>query len=648
MDRRSWLWRRKSSEKSPGETESSGGSMSSHSERFSDDQLYSNQSFQSPEVTSKAELQPEELEGSVKTLSRKLSEALLNISIKEDLVKQHSKVAEEAVEGWEKAESEVLALRQQVEVLTLRNSTLEDRVSHLDGALKECLRQLRQTREEYDEKMNEAIEKKNSEWQMTKAELENQLSDLRLQLQSAKKTEPSLTSIEKSEKEISALKLELASMAEELELRYIERELSNQAAEQASKLHLESAKKATKFEAECRRLNAALRKALATNGQKSIVESDDPKETNEFESNRTKPAKGINLMDDFLEMERLVALPKSDPSDSLQSLQNRLSEVEEALKRVEMDKQNVEISLSERENELKTSRNELKVAKSKLVKLEALLINANDARETTEKELVSVNGIVNVLQERVKRSDLEVAELKRQLDIKRREAESRLEDAYTKKMEAESRVATLEAELESLTPKADSLETEVGKERDRCRELEGELESLNTKVDALETEVGKERALSGKMGDRCRELEGELESLNLKVDSLETETKKERTVSGKMGDRCRELERELESLVSKVDSLETDVEKERALSKKMGVKCRELEGEISRLQRENQYPKPAIRNPEFTIKQDTELALAGSKYADCQKTIASLSRQLKTLATLEDFLIDTNEFSRRI
>lgn len=39
MDRRSWLWRRKSSEKSPsGETESS-GSLSSHSERFSDDQV---------------------------------------------------------------------------------------------------------------------------------------------------------------------------------------------------------------------------------------------------------------------------------------------------------------------------------------------------------------------------------------------------------------------------------------------------------------------------------------------------------------------------------------------------------------------------------------------------------------------------------
>lgn len=40
MDRRSWLWRRKSSDKSPGETDSSvsgSGSLSSPSERFSDE-----------------------------------------------------------------------------------------------------------------------------------------------------------------------------------------------------------------------------------------------------------------------------------------------------------------------------------------------------------------------------------------------------------------------------------------------------------------------------------------------------------------------------------------------------------------------------------------------------------------------------------
>lgn len=60
---------------------------------------YPPQSTQSPEVTSKAASNNEEVNESVKILSEKLSAALLNISAKEDLVKQHAKVAEEAVSG---------------------------------------------------------------------------------------------------------------------------------------------------------------------------------------------------------------------------------------------------------------------------------------------------------------------------------------------------------------------------------------------------------------------------------------------------------------------------------------------------------------------------------------------------------------------
>lgn len=34
------------------------------------------------------------------------------------------------------------------------------------------------------------------------------------------------------------------------------------------------------------------------------------------------------------------------------------------------------------------------------------------------------------------------------------------------------------------------------------------------------------------------------------------------------------------------------------------------------------------------------MAAAASKFSECQNTIASLGRQLKSLATLEDFFID--------
>lgn len=35
--------------------------------------------------------------------------------------------------------------------------------------------------------------------------------------------------------------------------------------------------------------------------------------------------------------------------------------------------------------------------------------------------------------------------------------------------------------------------------------------------------------------------------------------------------------------------------------------------------------------------------MASSKFAECQKTIASLGKQLKSLATLEDFLLDSDK-----
>lgn len=54
---------------------------------------------QSPEVTSKAASIDDESKESLRCLTEKLSAALVNVSAKEDLVKQHAKVAEEAIAG---------------------------------------------------------------------------------------------------------------------------------------------------------------------------------------------------------------------------------------------------------------------------------------------------------------------------------------------------------------------------------------------------------------------------------------------------------------------------------------------------------------------------------------------------------------------
>lgn len=41
--------------------------------------------------------------------------------------------------------------------------------------------------------------------------------------------------------------------------------------------------------------------------------------------------------------------------------------------------------------------------------------------------------------------------------------------------------------------------------------------------------------------------------------------------------------------------------------------------------------------------QEKELALAAKKFAECQKTIASLGQQLKSLATVDEILLDSEK-----
>ncbi|KAK9292072.1 hypothetical protein L1049_020027 [Liquidambar formosana] len=586
MDRRSWLWRRKSSEKSPGETESS-GSISSRSERFSDEQAYPNHNTQSPEVTSKAAPSDEEVNDNVKSLTEKLSAALLNISAKEDLVKQHAKVAEEAVSGWEKAENEVLSLKQQLEAATQKNSALEDRIVHLDGALKECVRQIRQAREEQEQKIHEAVVKRNREWESTKSEFESQLVELQAQLQTAKAEV--VASIERDtdirpkleavEKENLALKLELFSRAEELKVRIIERDLSTKAAETASKQHLESIKKVVKLEAECRRLKAVSRKAASANDNRSFtassvyvesftdsqsdsgerlmaIETDmrkmsglevndcEPGHSNSWASaliteldqfkNEKAPARNlmvpsgeINLMDDFLEMERLAALPGTESGSP-------------CLEAGAVSDQPIgeEISLK---SELEAMAHRTFELEEKLKRMEAEKVEANLALTECQKQLKMSYSLL-------KQAEVKLVELQTQLALAN-----------------ESKQAS-----------------------------EEEMQATNAKREVAESQL-------------------------------------------------RGVEAEIKALLSKVCSLEEEVEKEQALSAETVAKCRKLEDELSRMKHDDSLRHAISSNGELKLKQEKELQVAASKFAECQQTIASLGQQLKSLATLEDFLIDSEK-----
>lgn len=227
----------------------------------------------------------------VNDLKEQLSVAKLEITAKDNLATQHSKVAEEAVSGWEKADAEASELKKQLASISLLKITAEDRTSHLDGALKECLIQLRVAKEEHREKINEVILTKNKECDRIKTDLEAKITEFeqRLLRSAAENTALSRSlqehssmlrkisdeksqvevenellkrDIQSCEKESNSLKYEVHVVSKELEIRNEEKNMSLRSAEAANKQYLDGAKKIAKLEAECQRLRGLVKKKL--------------------------------------------------------------------------------------------------------------------------------------------------------------------------------------------------------------------------------------------------------------------------------------------------------------------------------------------------------------------------------------------------
>ncbi|KAI3673081.1 hypothetical protein L6452_39191 [Arctium lappa] len=566
MEKRSWLWKRKSSERSPGETESS-TSISSHSESNSDEKVEQDSSRKSPnhmqssEVTSKISSENSEVNDSFKSLTEKLSAALVNVGAKEDLVKQHAKVAEEAVAGWEKAENEVTTLRQQLEAAVQQNLALEVRTNHLDGALKECVKELRQAREEHEQRINEVIEEKTHEWELTKTELEIQLSNLQANLQANKSRYPPpadpniLLKLEALEKENSALKFELTVQSEELEIRTIERDLSTQAAEAASKQQLESIKRVAKLEAECRKLQSLARKSPSINDHKAVSISS---------------FYGDSLTDS-----------QSDSAEKLNALD------------IDSFKLN---KLDHNENEYGSD--------SWALALIAELDQFKSGKcvvKNVQQPSVEINNIMD-----------DFLEMERIASL----SEGQNEICHcTSEIEDNS----LKTELEVMGRRVFELEEKLQKLEAEKAELEG---PLNATKDSL--------ALSNaQLVDTKTQMDGLQKELTMVIESKEL-----------LESRLVNMETEARIMSAEVDSIKADVEKERTFSSEMTIRCQRLEKEVARKTEEMKLHLAATSNGELKVKQDLEVA-AADRLSECQKTISSLARQLESLATLEDFLIDT-------
>ncbi|XP_011074658.1 filament-like plant protein 4 isoform X1 [Sesamum indicum] len=435
MDKRSWPWKKKSSDKQAAEKANVSASDSSaavaDTSGTQDDKGKQDNNGKKPKYVQISvesytrltgledqvksyEEQVQTLEDEVKELSEKLSEANSEITNKENLVKQHAKVAEEAISGWEKAEAEAATLKNHLESVTLLKLTAEDRASHLDGALKECMRQIRNLKEEHDKKLHEVVLEKTKLFDKMKLELEAQISNLDQQLlrsaaenaalsrslqdrsnmliklseeksQAEAEIEFLKSNIESCEKEVNSLKYELHIAKKEVEIRNEEKTMSVRSAEVANKQHLEGVKKIAKLEAECQRLRGLVRKKLpgpAALAQMKLEVENLGRDYGEsrFRRSPVKPPAYSSQLPEF-------------SLDNLQKYQKENELLTERLLAMDEETKMLKEALARRNNELQTSRSICAQTASKLQSLESQLqANAEERSPSISNARSAIEG----------------------------------------------------------------------------------------------------------------------------------------------------------------------------------------------------------------------------------------------------------------
>ncbi|XP_019091790.1 PREDICTED: filament-like plant protein 4 isoform X2 [Camelina sativa] len=414
MDRKSWPWKKKSSEKAATVTEvldQENGKKPNYIQ-ISFDQ-YSNLNGLKDEVKN-YEDKVTKLEDQIKDLDLKLSTANADITAKEVLVKQHSKVAEEAVTGWEKAEAEASALKTHLETVTLAKLTVEDRAAHLDGALKECMRQIRSLKEENEQKLHDVISTKTNQMDNLRAEFESRIGEYEQELlrcgaendalsrslqersnmlmriseeksQAESEIEHLKNNIESCEREINTLKYETHVITKELEIRNEEKNMSMRSAEAANKQHLEGVKKIAKLEAECQRLRTLVRKKLpgpaALAQMKMEVESLGRDYGQQDHRQRRSPARPSSpLMSPMSHMSQVSEFSL----DNMQKFHKENDLLTERLLAMEEETKMLKEALAKRNSELQVSRNLCAKTSNRLQALEAQMMSKSPTKRGFE------------------------------------------------------------------------------------------------------------------------------------------------------------------------------------------------------------------------------------------------------------------------
>ncbi|KAK2991543.1 hypothetical protein RJ640_016578 [Escallonia rubra] len=288
MDQKAWLWRKRSSEKT----------------------IVAGDKAELTRKSNKEEVLPSEkelaLESSAKYLNDKSASVICECNAEDDLVADHAKAAQEAIaaivllvltesnifcSAREKAEADVVFLRQELNEALQQRTAANERLVHLNAALRVCMQQLSSVREEQEQRIRDAVTETSKDYEKEHKKLKEKFTEASKRianlifessrLSKALVVKDSLIEdlskrsfraeaefstlmarLDSTEKENAFLIYEFRMLEKELEIRNEEREYNRRSMDASHRQHLESAKKIAKLDAECQRLRTLVRKRL--------------------------------------------------------------------------------------------------------------------------------------------------------------------------------------------------------------------------------------------------------------------------------------------------------------------------------------------------------------------------------------------------
>jgi len=542
-----------------------------------------------------------------------------------------------------------------------------------------------------------------------KSELQNHIAELSKQLEATKVETTTVHAqrdlqekLQTVEKENKDLKVELLTLSKDLKILARERDLSNQAAETASKLHLESVKKITRVEAECLKLRHLTRRTSLTNdsrpiansacmesqtdsqsdsGEHMLVVEDQMKncdswasalmtELDQFKNgssgtrNLVNNPVEIDLMDDFLEMEKLAALPEvdnvsssfgaetdsdqvltRDPSSKVETelLLGQVADLHEKIEKIEVEKRELEMALADARDQLGTSCDALMVANNKLSDLQMQLDLANESKHAALGQAEQLDGERKDLALQLESKSVQVAELQLMVasleeKVGRKELELQLEVISAEAADLRKTVAFLEEKI-------DAERTLLMKHKANADMAEACKESLEAQLQSANTEIGKLKGIVQTLESEVRKEKASHEELVKQVDTMKIES--ERSLSSVSAKESLEVQlqvvnSEVTKLHRTVNELECDATKEKAYSSDLQMQLEAVEGirkvlesELESSHQETMKLREKVSSLEVRLKDQTSLLVEfTAKSEDAVSRIKSMEGQLEA-ANLE-------------